>query len=72
MAFVAAWMTYNTNLKLNDATLGHEIEVLDPDLLREICKYRDLINIRSDGGSAAFVFFVKVVASGELFQIKEV
>jgi len=62
LAFVAAWTTYDTNLKLNDVTVGCEIEVLDPDPLREICKYHDLINIRSDGGdSAAFEVFVKVV-----------
>ena len=35
--------------------------MLDPDPLREICKYDDLINIRSDDGSAAFEVSVKVV-----------
>jgi len=35
--------------------------LLDPDLLREICKFDNLINIRKEEWSAAFEIFVKVV-----------
>ena len=35
--------------------------MLDPDPLREICKYNNLINIRKEEKSKAFKVFVKVV-----------
>jgi len=44
-----------------DESEGLELKLLDPDPLRCMCKFDDLIDIRKEENSAAFEIFVKIV-----------